>query len=212
MRPWPLDPWCLSLFYFYFNQPWVLEALGVHLNFTFESIPLLNVYGFDAIGEVFRTGDDLRRSMSDFEYLLQNGVKVAMAYGDRDYRCNWMGGEAVALAAQWEGKESFNARGWEKLVTNKAYDGGLVKQFGSLSFSRVFEAGHSVSAYQPETVYRIFMRAMKYSSTGPVSSLAIENVDPKLQLACVVDGVYPEGDAAAVSITSCEVKGRPLTC
>jgi hypothetical protein len=87
------------------------------------------------------------------------------------------------------GEGEFSAHGWEKPVTNKAYDGGLVKQYGNLSFSRVFKAGHSVSAYQPETVYRVFMRAMKYSSTVLVSSLGIENVDP-LPLACVVDVVY----------------------
>jgi hypothetical protein len=81
-----------------------LRSARRSLNFTFESIPLLNVYGFDAIGKVFGTGDGIRRSMSDFEYLPQNGVKVAMAYGDREYRCNWMGREAVALAAQWEGR------------------------------------------------------------------------------------------------------------
>jgi hypothetical protein len=45
-----------------------------------------------------------------------------------------------------------------------------------------------VSAYQPETFYQVFMRVMKYSSTGLVSSLGIENVDP-FPSACVVDGV-----------------------
>jgi carboxypeptidase C (cathepsin A) len=43
---------------------------------------------------------------------------------------------------------------------NGFYNGCLVRQYGNFSFSRVFEAGHEVPAYQPETAYEIFRRAM----------------------------------------------------
>ena len=83
-----------------------------------------------------------------------------MVYGDRDYRCNWLGGEAAALAAKYKHADRFRDAKYEDLKTNGSYVGGEVKQYGGFSFSRIFEAGHGVSAYQPETVYRVFERAM----------------------------------------------------
>lgn len=79
---------------------------------------------------------------------------------------------------------SFRAAGYADLQTNGSYVGGLVRQHANVSFSRVFQAGHAVAAYQPETVYRIFERAIfgkdvatgkvdagdGYSTSGPVSS------------------------------------------
>lgn len=38
--------------------------------------------------------------------------------------------------------------------------GGQVRQHGNYSFSRVFQAGHEVPAYQPEAAYQIFNRAI----------------------------------------------------
>jgi hypothetical protein len=66
-----------------------------------------------------------------------------------------------------------------------------VRQHGNLSFSRVYEAGHEVPAYQPATAYEIFTRALfnkdiatglestgegtNYSSEGPSDTLAFRN-------------------------------------
>lgn len=58
----------------------------------------------------------------------------------------------------------------------------------------MFEAGHSVAAYQPETVYQIFQRSMfgkdvatgkiqsdsDYSSEGPASALGYRNNVPEV--------------------------------
>jgi hypothetical protein len=89
---------------------------------------------------------------------------------------------------------SFRKAGYTPIVTNASYTGGLVRQHGNVSFSRVFEAGHAVAAYQPETVYRIFKRTIygrdvatgevvianndSYSTSGPENSLAITNELP----------------------------------
>ena len=181
------------------------QALGVPLNWTWGSNVILDVYGFDPTGLTIGTGDGARKNISDFEYVLNNNIKVAMVFGDRDYRCNWMGGEATALSAKYPHADKFKAAGYEKITSNSTYDGGVVKQYGKFSFSRVFEAGHSVSEYQPETVYRIFMRSMfdrdiatgtksilgtKYSSTGPPSSFRIKNVLPPAPSTCIVAGQY----------------------
>lgn len=65
-----------------FNQPWVQAELGVPLNYTsgndrvFQSVFLFGV------------GDMMRYGLEYLGGLLNRGIKVAMVYGDRDYRCN----------------------------------------------------------------------------------------------------------------------------
>jgi hypothetical protein len=87
----------------------------------------------------------------------------------------------------------FRSAGYEEISTNSSYRGGVVRQHNKVSFSRVFEAGHAVGAFQPETVSKIFDRVMfdrdiatggidtldgSYSSTGPESSFGIKNKLP----------------------------------
>lgn len=120
----------------YFNRDWVQKELGVPVNFTGNS----NVVGGAVIslaGDTFR-----REGMKDVEYLLANGVKVALAYGDRDMRCPWLGAESLALKANWTGADEFRKAGYELINTNKRDNGGVVRQYGNLSFARVFDAGH----------------------------------------------------------------------
>jgi hypothetical protein len=193
--------------YSFLNQPWVLADLGVALNWTWGSNIVLDVYSLNLDTSTIGTGDSFRRGMTDFEYALQNNIGVSMIFGDRDYRCNWLAGEGLSLEAQYPGKKQFNAAGYEKIVTNATYDGGVVRQHGKFSFARVFESGHAVSAYQPETVYRIFQRSMfgqdvatgkdvagnLYSSKGPASSLWIKSKLPKSPSGCLVEGKFVKG-------------------
>lgn len=162
------------------------------------------------------TGDYARRDvlgyLGDISYLLDSGVKVALVYGDRDYACNWIGGEDVSLAINYTDSKQFRSAGYTPIQTNSSYVGGQVRQHGNFSFSRVFgkvdhqdhnprqgltlttEAGHLVPAYQPETAYEIFMRAMtnrdiatgeqstaendSYSTTGTATIFQIKNEVP----------------------------------
>lgn len=104
------------------------------------------------------------------------------------------GGEQVSLAIQSQLSKGFRAAGYAKIQTNDGYVGGAVRQYGNLSFSRVFDAGHqgmhsdvprlpcvtdrmtdtlhAVPAYQPETAYRIFQRVTsnKDVATGKLST------------------------------------------
>ena len=101
------------------------------------------------------------------------------------------GGELVSLAINHTSSPSFSAAGYAGIQTNATYTGGQVRQHGNLSFSRVYQAGHEVPAYQPETAYEIFMRALfnkdiatglestgegsNYSSSGPSDTLEFRN-------------------------------------
>jgi len=127
--------------------------------------------------------------------LIDDGIKVAFVYGDRDYACNWFGGEAVSLAVNYSHTSDFAAAGYTNISTNSSYVGGLVRQFGNFSFSRVFQAGHEVPAYQPETAYEIFRRALfnldiatgeqdtannaTFATTGLADTFSIKDVAPE---------------------------------
>lgn len=65
----------------FFNQDWVQQDMGVRVNFT------SNDYTYQAV--MFGvTGDDVIQDKTPLENVLQNGVSVALVYGDRDYQCN----------------------------------------------------------------------------------------------------------------------------
>ena len=163
------------------------SALGVPVNFTLTASIVPGIF-------FGLTGDPMRQDLTDLDYLLSSNVSVAMVYGDRDYRCNWFGTEKVSLAASYPHAEQFRKAGYADLITNSSYVGGKVRQYGKgLSFARVYQAGHSVAGYQPETVYRIFERSMGrldvatgqitvgeegYSTEGPLSVRDVKQEAP----------------------------------
>lgn len=171
----------------YLNQPWVQSALGVPLNFTGSSSASSSA--FRGIGDYPRPG-----WIEDIAYLLHNDIKVSLIYGDRDFACNWIGGEQVSLAIPWDDQENFAAAGYQPLVTNGTYEGGQVRQYGNLSFIRVYQAGHATPSYQPESAYRIFNRVLfnrdvstgeidtaqnsTYGTVGPADTFSIKSEVP----------------------------------
>ncbi|KAL8700597.1 MAG: hypothetical protein Q9201_005361 [Fulgogasparrea decipioides] len=176
----------------YLSQHYVQAALGVPINYTQSTNGVYEA--FNSIGDYART--DIRGGqIQDLAYLLDNGVKVALTYGDRDYACNWLGGEATSLAIPYSQRTQFASAGYAPIATNASYTGGLVRQYGNLSFSRVFQAGHEIPSYQPETSLAIFNRAIfgqdiatgninvnanqNYSSEGPLSSLDTRQAPPE---------------------------------
>ncbi|EMC93035.1 hypothetical protein BAUCODRAFT_271525 [Baudoinia panamericana UAMH 10762] len=152
----------------FLNQHWVQKALGVPVNFTFASSAVYQAFAM--------TGDHAKRGfVDDIAYILDHGVKVALLYGDRDYACNWVQGEATSLKIPWASQKEFATAGYTPLVISPVHSGGLTRQYGNLSFTRVYQAGHLVPSYQPETAYTIFMRALtgKDIATGTVDIQAV---------------------------------------
>ena len=93
----------------------------------------------------------------------------------------------MSLAVNYTYAQDFAAAGYEYVRVNSSFIGGQVRQHGNFSFTRVFQAGHLVPAYQPETAFTIFERLIFgksiangeeisttgddiYSSTGPNNS------------------------------------------
>jgi len=44
--------------------------------------------------------------------ILEKGVEVLVYSGDKDYVCNWRGGEAWTSAVDWSGKADFNSQSY----------------------------------------------------------------------------------------------------
>ncbi|KAJ5702439.1 hypothetical protein N7488_009987 [Penicillium malachiteum] len=185
------DPFPPPFYFGFLSQNWVQGALGVPINFT-ESIN--SVYkGFASTGDYPRA--DTHGYLNDIAYVLDSGIKVALVYGDRDYACNWIGGEDVSLQIEYSKSPAFRAAGYSPIRTNSSYIGGQVRQHGNFSFARVYQAGHEVPAYQPQTAYEIFYRSLfnrdlatgkidtarnaSYSTTGPQSTWHIKNELPE---------------------------------
>ena len=163
----------------YLNEADVQAAIGAVVNYTQSN---------DAVHSAFQlTGDGQRGdSIDQMAYLLSRGVRVALIYGDRDYLCNWLGGEAVSfsIAAQSPAYAPFYSAGYADIVVNNTYVGGAVRQYGNLSFSRIYGAGHLIPAYQPETAFTVFTRIIMgsglslgedvdlstYKSNGPANA------------------------------------------
>lgn len=161
------DPFPSMLFEEYLNQGWVQRAIGSPINFTMSSNDVFRE--FQQTGDMARDGNIPRLAA-----LLNSGVRVGLIYGDRDYICNWYGGEAVSLRLAWEAGadygNGFSDAGYAPIIVNQSYIGGAVRQFGNLSFSRVYQAGHAVPAYQPETAFQIFARLLAGGSMSTGST------------------------------------------
>ncbi|KAK4229365.1 serine carboxypeptidase [Podospora fimiseda] len=165
-----LDPFPSRLYETYLNTLPVQQAIGTPVNYT----------RFSRFGKKAFPSDDFAAidARKELAALLDSGIRVALMYSDRDYVCNWVGGEEAAfnIASETENQfylAPFRHEGYAPLITNSSYVGGAVRQFGNLSFSRIYQAGHFAPASQPETLNRVFERVIqgKAISTG-------EMVDP----------------------------------
>lgn len=140
-------------------------------------------------------------------------------------------GENASLHIPFDHSEEFAAAGYESIVTNSSYNGGFVREYGALSFSRVFQAGHSAGSYQPETLSKIFERAMfrndvatgdvdlsgqtEYASTGPsdVRNVTFDAPEPIMNKCYVLDpiGTCTEEQVEALLDGSAETEDWVVT-
>lgn len=203
------DPYPPAAYQEYLNNETVLAAIGARVNYTESNSYVQNAF--------ISTGDTIRGGqMQDIAWLLTLGVRVALLYGDADYICNWYGGEAVSLAvaqllpdypsqgpvapASPAYAHGFPAAGYADIVVNSTYIGGAVRQFGNLSFSRIYDSGHTIPFYQPETAFTVFTRVIlgtdistgetvdlsTFGSTGPANATYSNSVGPTPSPTCWV--------------------------
>ena len=74
-----------------------------------------------------------------------NGRWLCLA---EDWICNWVGNKRWVTGLQWSKQDSFNAAEEERWQLDGAIVGSI-KEYGPLSFVKIFKAGHMVG--QPQT-------------------------------------------------------------
>jgi hypothetical protein len=194
------DPFPPSTYMEYVNSAGFLAAIGSPVNFTQTNLQVVSAFT--------ATGDYEREALiPDLADLLNSGIRVGFIYGDRDYICNWYGGQAISLAVAAATSPSyaslFPAAGYAPIIVNNSYIGGDVRQYGNLSFSRIYDAGHSVPAYQPETAFQVFARIIMgtsistgeridisvYNTTGPLNSTHTNSLPSSPSATCWVRNI-----------------------
>lgn len=196
-----LDPFPGNDYLEYLASEKVQKALGVPVNFMDIS---------NLVGLAFNlTGDYARRNptgyLEDIATLLDAGIQVAMLNGDRDFACNWIGGERVSLGVDYEAKDDFRKAGYADLLLDDTDSGpvGHVRQHGLFSFTRVFQSGHMIPSYQPEVAYTMLQRVIQrkdiatgkvdvhddYSTNGPWNSTATLIAPPAPSATCFLRGM-----------------------
>lgn len=188
----------------YLNVPEVQQAIGAVTNYTSISRVVQRAF--------LETGDYVRGPiLPRIGTLLEAGVRVALLYGDRDYICNWMGGEAVAEAIAWQSPDLYGGRfrdtGYAPIIVNDSYIGGVVRQYGNLSFSRIYQAGHSVPAYQPETAFQVFARIVLGTAISTGDKVDLSNFASEGD-----DTAAHEDDLPDLPGSTCWVRDAAMTC
>ncbi|KAM0561105.1 hypothetical protein ACHAPJ_003606 [Fusarium lateritium] len=198
------DPFPPMTFVEYLNQASVQRAIGTPINYTLSNSNVS--YEFQDTGDQARGGNIPRLAA-----LLNQGVRIALIYGDRDYICNWLGGEAVSQSLAKEAGSEYSLRfpdaGYAPIIVNVSYIGGVVRQFGNLSFSRVYQAGHAVAAYQPETAFQVFARIIMGTSVSTGM-----DIDPATYNTTGDANATHTDDLPKQSIPTCYIRNFAGTC
>ena len=145
------DPFPPTFYVDYLNTPEVQQAIGAYVNYSESNTAVYNAFE--------TTGDDDREAgtIEDVTELISQGVYVVWYFGDADYICNWLGGQACAELVEAPG---FDTAGYTNITTSDGVVHGQVKQSGNFAFARIYESGHEVPFYQPLVALEMFERAI----------------------------------------------------
>jgi len=122
------------------NKPEIQQILGVGKRFYSQCSKL---------PQLFMMGDHNRNLRPKVEYALDNGVGILVYSGDKDFICNWRGGEAWTHAIGFEGGNYLEGEEYQQWTVD-GEGAGEYKRSGSFTFLRIYDAGHMVPMDQPK--------------------------------------------------------------
>ncbi|RSL56919.1 hypothetical protein CEP53_006650 [Fusarium sp. AF-6] len=130
----------------------VMEAIGARTRFAECSD--------EVYANMETTGDGARSFLGPLADVVKRGINTLIWAGDTDWICNWEGNLWAADALEWPGQAKFTATALRNYTVNGKVH-GRYKVVDNLAFLKVFEAGHSVPYYQPETALQVFKQVMQ---------------------------------------------------
>lgn len=114
------------------------RAIGAETNWTESS---------DAVYEnFFESGDWMIDCSSQLEHVIDAGIRTLIYAGDADYVVNYMGVEAMMDNLNTKFSEKYRQQKFREWVIDGEV-AGIYKNAETLSYIRVFGAGHKVPAY-----------------------------------------------------------------
>jgi len=142
----------------YLQQPAIMKKIGAGKKFN--ECPRTVQQRFS------KTGDDSRNYIPVIESLLSKNVTVLIWAGDADWICNWKGNLYTANSLKYPGQGKFKSQPMVPYKVNGKAKGAF-KTVDNLSYLRVYNAGHTVMAYQGPTALQAFTQTMQRK---PISS------------------------------------------
>ncbi|KAK0194993.1 Alpha/Beta hydrolase protein [Armillaria mellea] len=96
-------------------------------------------------------------------------VDILIWAGDSDMKANWIGVHDCIAQMDWWGNTTFSNLNFTTLVLDGDYVGEYkIVPDGGVNFVRVFEAGHTMPAYQPKVAQTVFGRFVNGSNIGGI--------------------------------------------
>ncbi|KAI7939349.1 hypothetical protein MJO29_014085 [Puccinia striiformis f. sp. tritici] len=93
-----------------------------------------------------KSGDWMLDSSKQLERVIESGVRTVLYVGDADYIVNYQGVESLVTSLNTTASKSFAGQNFTNWLIDDEV-AGVYKTTGSLSYLRIFEAGHEVPAY-----------------------------------------------------------------
>eukprot|EP00879_Flechtneria_rotunda_P003621 GHRR01003858.1.p2 GENE.GHRR01003858.1~~GHRR01003858.1.p2 ORF type:complete len:135 (+),score=47.73 GHRR01003858.1:1563-1967(+) len=105
-------------------------------------------------------GDFMRDFSKKLVPLLEDNIRVMIYAGDRDLICNWLGNRRWVDQLQWQGSEGWSTA-QEHAWSVKDQQVGTVTSYDTLTFVKIFQAGHMVPMDQPAAALDMITRFMQ---------------------------------------------------
>lgn len=108
-------------------------------------------------------GDWMTSLSSKVTDILNAGLDTLVYSGDKDFICNWRGGEKWTNEVAWTGQATFDAAAYSEWPSNANASMGSLKKVQNLKFLRVYNAGHMVPMNQPQAALTMLETFIKNS-------------------------------------------------
>ncbi|KAJ7223859.1 serine carboxypeptidase [Mycena haematopus] len=115
------------------------------------AVPIWQETNDDVYDNFADTGDWMRTSLPDLEFVINSGVRVTIYDGDADYILNFNGVEAMIASLRTEFSAEFNKQVFAPYTAGGKL-AGQFKNAGTFSYVRIYGAGHEVPAYKNGTL------------------------------------------------------------
>lgn len=116
--------------------------------------------------------------------ILYTGADVLVYSGDKDFICNWRGGEKWTNELGWNGQAEYAQAKYANWTVNGKSAGSL-KTYKNLKFLRVFDAGHMVPMNQPEAAAQMLLEFTRQTILDPSAVEEIDECNPLSETDCI---------------------------